>query len=87
MFLKGKIMTLSIKQKALLATLGVFVISVLAGLGIDYIARNVSVETVGYVIGAGFVLFLVLFFANMMYQIFVSKFEYEENLKKMVDTK
>ena len=76
-------MTLSNKQKALLATLGVFVISVLAGVGIDYIVKNANPETLGYMIGAG----IMLFFANMVYQIFVSRFEYEETLKKMVDTK
>ena len=71
-------MTLTVKQKALLATIGVFAIAILSGLAIDFIAKNVSMATIMYVFLAGF----VLFFSNMMYQIFVSKFEYDENLKK-----
>ena len=75
-------MTLTIKQKALLATLGVFAIAVLASFAIDFIARNVSIETIGNVIVAG----VVLLFANMIYQIFVSKFEYDERLEKTVNS-
>ena len=70
-------MSLSIKQKAALATAGVFAFAILAGIGIDFIARNVSAEVISFVAGAG----VLLFFANIMYTIFVSKFEYEEKHK------
>lgn len=74
-------MTLSVKQKALLATVGLFAVAVALGAAIDFISRNVSAEVIGYAVGAGF----VLFFVNMVYQLMLSKFEYDEKVKELVD--
>ena len=76
-------MNLSNKQKALLATVGVFALSVVLGLGIDFVARNVSVETVGYAC-AGLCLGF-LFYA--MYQVMLARFDYEDTVKRVVDSK
>lgn len=74
-------MTLSIKQKALLATVGVFAFAVGLGAAIDFIARNVSMEVVGYFVGG----VVLVFMANMVYQLMLSKFEYDEKVTKIVD--
>lgn len=74
-------MTLSIKQKALLATVGLIALAVAVGAAIDFIARNVSMEVITFACGAGVVLFMV----NMVYQLMLSKFEYDEKVTKIVD--
>ena len=76
-------MSLTIKQKALLATVGLFAFAVALGAAIDFISRNVSAEVIGYAFGAG----LVLFMANMVYQLMLSKFEYDEKVTNLVDKK
>ena len=73
--------SLSNKQKALIATFGMFAFAIIAGLGIDFIARNVSVEVLGYVGGA----IVFLFFVNLTYQMFLARFEYEEKVQNLID--
>ena len=76
-------MTFTPKQKALGATIALILISIAVGLGIHFIAENVSPRTLMY--GAGLFIFVMLF--NLIYQIFLSKFNFDENWKKSVDQK
>lgn len=75
-------MTLSIKQKALLATVGLFAFAIAVACLVSYAVMNVSIEVLGYAVGAG----LLYFFVSMVYQVMLSKFEYDEQLKKTLET-
>jgi hypothetical protein len=74
-------MSLTVKQKALLGTFGVFAVAITLGIAIDFISRNVSVEVLTFAAG-GFIVFML---ANMVYQLMISKFEYDEKVTKIVD--
>lgn len=76
-------MKLSPKQKALAATVGLFVGSVVTAYVIKFISDNVSTEVLLQALGAG----VLFFFASMIYQVMLSRFEYEENISKLVDKK
>ena len=76
-------MKLTNKQKALVGTVGLFVGSAVIAYIVQFILLNVSAEALGYVFGAG----LLFFFASMIYQIMLSRFEYQDTLTKMVDKK
>ena len=76
-------MKLTNKQKALACTVGLFAGAVAMAHIVQVIFTNVSIEVLGFVFGAG----LLFFFASMIYQIMLSRFEYEDSVKKMVDRK
>ncbi len=76
-------MNLSIKQKALFATFALFAGAVVFAYLVSYIVLNVSTEVLSYAVGAG----LMYFFASMIYQVMLSKFEFDEKMKDLVDKK
>ena len=76
-------MKLTNKQKALACTVGLIAGAVAMAHILKFIFENVSLEVIGYVCGLG----VLFFFASMIYQIMLSRFEYEDSVKKMVDQK
>ena len=76
-------MEFSPKQKALLVMIGIVAGAVLGAQVASFIAENVSPEVITRVIGGTIVGFL--FYS--MYQLLVSKFEYDEKVEKLVDKK
>lgn len=76
-------MTLTNKQKALAATVGLFAGSVVMAYIVKFIFANVSAEVLGMALGA----FLLYMFATLIYQLMLHRFEYEESVSKLVDKK
>lgn len=76
-------MKLSTKQKALAATVGLIAGSVVMAYIIKFIMENVSTEVLFQAFGLG----VLFFFVSMIYQVMLSRFEYQESLSKMVDKK
>lgn len=76
-------MNLSIKQKALLQTIGLFAIAIVSGSIVAFILANVSTQVVLNAIGVGF----IAWFGYLFYSLTLSRLEHQENLKKMVDEK
>jgi uncharacterized membrane protein len=72
-------MTLSLKQKAILATAG-FIASVVAGsFAITYILQNVSAETLGFIGGGA----MCAWFVYIFYSITLNRLEYEQKLTEI----
>ena len=75
-------MNLSLKQKALLQTLGLIGCAVLGALTVQFIMAVVSAQTILNALGVG----VVAFFVWMFYSITLSRLEYNEKLKEMKET-
>jgi len=75
-------MKLSLKQKALLITIGVIFGVVFGSMAVTFILANVSYQTVVNALGVGF----VAFFIWMFYSITLSQLEYQEKLKELKKT-
>jgi hypothetical protein len=72
-------MKLSLKLKALLITTGMFAGAIIVVNLIRFIFQNVSIEVLINVAGTG----IIVFFMYMLYQITLSRLEYQETLKKL----
>jgi hypothetical protein len=72
-------MKLSLKQKALAHTLGMFALAIVASVAVTFILANVSTTVLVNALGIG----LFAFFAYMFYGITLSRLEYNEKLKEM----
>jgi len=72
-------MKLSLKQKALLQTTGMFAGAIIIAQTLAYIVYNVSTEVLANVAGAG----AFIFFLYMFYQVTLSRLEYNEKLKEI----
>jgi hypothetical protein len=71
-------MKLSLKQKAILQTIGMFAGAVVIAHLVTFIIQNVSTEVLANVAGFGF----IGFFGYMFYQITLNRLEYNEKLKE-----
>jgi cytochrome c biogenesis protein CcdA len=76
-------MKLSLKQKALLITVGLFVLAAVAGSVVGFIVANVSTQTIINALAIGF----FVFFGWVFYGVTLSQLEYKEKLKEMVEKK
>jgi hypothetical protein len=74
---------MSLKQKALLQTLGMFAFVIAVSAAVAFILANVSAATIANAFGAGAIVFL----AYMFYNVTLSRLEYNETLKKMTEKK
>ena len=72
-------MTLSIKQRALLITLGILGCAIAGSLAVAFIFANVSAAVIGDVVGAA----LIGWFVYLLYAITLNRLEYQETLKKL----
>lgn len=76
-------MNLSIKQKALLQTIGLFAIAIITGSVVAFILANVSTQVVLNALGVGF----IAWFGYLFYSLTLSRLEHQEKLKEMVEKK
>ena len=76
-------MKLSLKQKALAQTIGMFALAIAASVVIAFIAANVSTTVLINAFGVGSFVWL----AYIFYSITLSRLEYNETLKKMTEKK
>ena len=74
---------MSLKQKALLQTLGMFALVIVVSYAVAFILANVSAATIANAFGVGAIVFL----AYMFYNLTLSRLEYNETLKKMTEKK
>ena len=74
-------MKLSLKQKALVQTSGMFALAILVAIVGTFIVANVSTQLLINVLGIGFFGYL----AYLFYSITLSRLEYQEKLKEMKD--
>lgn len=72
-------MTLSIKQKAMLITAGIFAGVIAGSFTIAFITANVSAETLGLVAGGG----LCAWFVYIFYSITLNRLEYEQKIQEI----
>lgn len=72
-------MKLSLKQKALLVTLGILGCSFIGVGAIVFILETVSAEVIGKTFVLGFIGWMIY----LLYSITLSRLEYEETLKKL----
>ena len=72
-------MTLSLKQKAMLITVGIIAGVITGSLAIAFIVANVSAQTIGYVTGAGFCAWFIYIF----YAITLNRLEYEAKIEEI----
>ena len=72
-------MNLSIKQKALLQTLGLFALAIVVTSIVSFILMYVSTKVLLNAIGIGIFVWL----AYMFYSITLSRLEHQETLKKL----
>ena len=75
-------MKLSLKQKALVQTSGMFALAILVAIVGTFIVANVSTQLLINALGIGFFGYL----AYLFYSITLSRLEYQEKLKEMKDT-
>lgn len=76
-------MNLSIKQKALLQTVGLFAIAIVSGSVVAFILANVSTQVVLNAIGFG----VIAWFGYLFYSLTLSRLEHQEKLKEMFEKK
>lgn len=76
-------MNLSIKQKALVQTIGLFAIAIASGLVVSFILMQVSTQVILNAIGVGF----IAWFGYLFYSITLSRLEHQEALKEMTEKK
>lgn len=72
---------MTVKQRALLQTAGIIAIIVGGSLGINLILQNLTAEQ----ITNGFAILSIALLIYSMYGVVLSRLEYEDTLKKMVD--
>jgi hypothetical protein len=72
-------MQLSLKQKALVQTIGMFALAIASAVVITFIMANVSTQILINAIGVGFFTWL----AYLFYSITLSRLEYNESLKEL----
>jgi len=75
-------MKLSLKQKALLITLGLFATAAVSGSIVGFILAHVSTQTIINTLAIGAFVFL----AWVMYGVTLSRLEYQESLKNLKET-
>lgn len=76
-------MKISLKQKALLQTLGLFALSVAGAVVVAFIISNVSTIVIFNALGLG----LFTWFGYLFYSITLSRLEHQEALKEMTEKK
>ena len=76
-------MQLSLKQKALAQTLGMFALAIVTAVVVTFIMANVSTQVLVNAICVGFFTWL----AYLFYSITLSRLEYNEKLKEMTEKK
>jgi hypothetical protein len=74
---------MSLKQKALLQTLGMFALVIVGSVAVSFILANVSAATIANAFGVGAIAFL----GYLFYNVTLSRLEYNETLKKMTEKK
>ena len=72
-------MKLSLKQKALLQTLGLFALSIAGAVVVAFIISNVSTVVLVNALGLG----LFTWFGYLFYSITLSRLEHQETLKEL----
>ncbi len=72
-------MKLSLKQKALAQTLGMFVLAIVGAVIVAFIVANVSTTVLINALGVGF----FCYFAYLFYSITLSRLEHQETLEKL----
>jgi hypothetical protein len=72
-------MKLSLKQKALLQTLGLFAIAIVSGTTVALILEYVSTKVILNAIGVG----VISWFGYLFYSITLSRLEHEDSLKEL----
>jgi len=72
-------MQLSLKQKALVQTIGMFALAIVTAIAVTFILANVSAAT----IANAFMIGSFVFLAYVFYGITLSRLEYNEKLKEM----
>jgi hypothetical protein len=72
-------MKLSLKQKALFQTLGMFALAIVASAVIAFIAVNVSTTVLLNALGAG----LFVWLGYLFYSVTLSRLEHQETLKQI----
>lgn len=75
-------MKLSLKQKALVQTIGLFALALVCGLAVNFIMTYVSTEVVLRALGIG----LFAWIAYIFYSITLSRLEHQETWKKLNET-
>jgi fatty acid desaturase len=76
-------MQLSLKQKALAQTLGLFALAIVGAVAVAFIIANFSAIVLFNALGVG----LFAWFGYLFYSITLSRLEYNETLKKMTEKK
>jgi FtsH-binding integral membrane protein len=74
---------MSLKQKALLQTIGMFALVIVVSYVVTFILANVSAATIANAFGVGSIAFL----AYMFYSVTLSRLEYNAKLKEMTEKK
>jgi hypothetical protein len=72
-------MKLSLKQKALLQTLGMFALAMVAAVAVAFVVANVSTIVLFNVLGVG----AFAWFGYLFYSITLSRLEHQETLKQI----
>jgi threonine/homoserine/homoserine lactone efflux protein len=72
-------MKLSLKQKALTQTLGMFVLAIVAGAIVSFILMTVSTKLLINLVGGA----CLVWFAYLFYSITLSRLEHQETLKEL----
>ena len=72
-------MQLSLKQKALAQTLGLFGLAIVVAIIVTFIVANVSTVVIFNVLGVG----AFAWFGYLFYSITLSRLEHQETLKKL----
>jgi hypothetical protein len=72
---------MTVKQRAILQTAGIIASIVIGSVGMTLILEQLTREQIVFALGAGSIALLVY----SMYGVILSRLEYQETLKKMVD--
>lgn len=76
-------MNLSLKQKAIIQTLGMLATCTIAGVSVALFFQYFTINTIVNTMTVGLVVFLIY----IMYQINLSQLKYKDKLQEMVDKK
>jgi hypothetical protein len=74
---------MTVKQRALLQTAGIVAGILVSSIGVTLILEQLTREQIVFALGAGSIALLVY----SMYGVVLSRLEYEETVKKLVDSK
>ena len=72
---------MTVKQKAILQTAGIVASILVSSIGVTLILEQLTRDQILFTLGAGSIALLIY----SMYGVVLSRLEYEETLKKMVD--